>query len=446
MARNEPLSKGEKRLLIASIAFVIIIGAFGWWYHAINVDPIVHFPPSPPLPNPNARDVFLAAAKLQVQSLKKPATKRTFRVSDINNFIQAGNILPQPKTSFPPPSLAEMKALVAKNAAAIAKARQGLAYAYGSPPLRSNPDGVAEYLRLRLLAYAMQADGDVKCATGDWDGAVERYVDVIHFGTVGSHGEAFYFSLWRMRNAGWSDTWATLDHVSAAEARRAARRLEKIAGQRTPLAVMLEEEKWETQAEMIKLFREPNWRKDFGNDLSLEGEQARDYLLQRFVSKRAVIRHISQYMDALIADAKKPYPLNVKTSYPLRDPMSQAVLSGKSMPFSYIRMDVFNDLLMVSFALRAYKADHNAYPASLHALAPAYLKAVPADPFSTGMLKYKKTGESYILYSVGPDGRDDGGQPSADGTASTPGPSLTSAPSYLSEASTGDIVAGVNLH
>jgi len=71
---------------------------------------------------------------------------------------------------------------------------------------------------------------------------------------------------------------------------------------------------------------------------------------------------------------------------------------------------------------------------------PAYLKAIPADPFTAkGILKYKVTGKSYLLYSVGPDGKDDGGMPSADGKVGATGRSIT-----LRSDSTGDIVAAVN--
>jgi len=75
------------------------------------------------------------------------------------------------------------------------------------------------------------------------------------------------------------------------------------------------------------------------------------------------------------------------------------------------------------------------------ALAPVYLKAIPADPFTAnGTLRYKRTGKTYVLYSVGPNGTDDGGTPSADDKASMPGTRSSS----LRIGSGGDIVAGVN--
>ena len=44
-------------------------------------------------------------------------------------------------------------------------------------------------------------------------------------------------------------------------------------------------------------------------------------------------------------------------------------------------------------------------------LSPACCKTVPTDPFDGKPLRYKKHGSSYIVYSVGSDGQDDGGVP-----------------------------------
>jgi hypothetical protein len=71
-------------------------------------------------------------------------------------------------------------------------------------------------------------------------------------------------------------------------------------------------------------------------------------------------------------------------------------------------------MLIVKLAIRAYQWENNdQLPASLQELAPKYLPAVPKDPFGGKELHYRKEGQSYVLYSCGPDGDDDGGQPRA---------------------------------
>lgn len=63
----------------------------------------------------------------------------------------------------------------------------------------------------------------------------------------------------------------------------------------------------------------------------------------------------------------------------------------------------------IAVALRRYRMDCGQYPDALDALAPKYLAAVPADLFSGESLKYRKEGKGFLLYSVGLNGKDDGG-------------------------------------
>jgi hypothetical protein len=70
-----------------------------------------------------------------------------------------------------------------------------------------------------------------------------------------------------------------------------------------------------------------------------------------------------------------------------------------------------------------------------------YLHALPRDPFAkSGSFRYKLTKTGYTLYSIGPDGKDDGGASSADGI-----PGSKTGRIVITDRSTGDIVAGVNI-
>jgi hypothetical protein len=68
-------------------------------------------------------------------------------------------------------------------------------------------------------------------------------------------------------------------------------------------------------------------------------------------------------------------------------------------------------LVMTELALRGYLAKHGKPPTALAELVPAWLPAVPLDPFSNRPLVYRVTTNSFLLYSVGPDGNDDQGTP-----------------------------------
>jgi hypothetical protein len=77
---------------------------------------------------------------------------------------------------------------------------------------------------------------------------------------------------------------------------------------------------------------------------------------------------------------------------------------------AYERAEQTERNLHVAFAMAAYNADHGRYPSKLDDLAPDYLTAIPGDLFSGKALIYKPNEKGYLFYSVGPNGKDDGGR------------------------------------
>jgi len=74
-------------------------------------------------------------------------------------------------------------------------------------------------------------------------------------------------------------------------------------------------------------------------------------------------------------------------------------------------------LLETELALRCHNAEQGAPPAQLTELVPKYLQRVPQDPFSSQPLIYRPQGTNWLLYSIGPDRKDDGGTPAGRGTS-----------------------------
>jgi len=66
------------------------------------------------------------------------------------------------------------------------------------------------------------------------------------------------------------------------------------------------------------------------------------------------------------------------------------------------------DVCRTSLALKIYKAKNGAYPKTL-----SFFSELPIDPFNGKELIYKKSGNGFILYSVGPNMKDDNGIPKA---------------------------------
>jgi hypothetical protein len=68
-------------------------------------------------------------------------------------------------------------------------------------------------------------------------------------------------------------------------------------------------------------------------------------------------------------------------------------------------------IVILALAIAEYKAEKGKFPAKLDDLVPGYVKEIPEDFFSGKPLVYKVNddGKGYVLYSVGPNMKDDGG-------------------------------------
>ncbi len=71
---------------------------------------------------------------------------------------------------------------------------------------------------------------------------------------------------------------------------------------------------------------------------------------------------------------------------------------------------IYDRCSRIAVAIERYRRAHgDAVPAALSDLVPTYLTDIPEDPITGKPLRYRAAPDAYIVYSVGPDGQDDGG-------------------------------------
>ena len=95
---------------------------------------------------------------------------------------------------------------------------------------------------------------------------------------------------------------------------------------------------------------------------------------------------------------------------------ARGIISSVSVPFYgrvieiiILAAEAGVGLTNLALATSAYQADHEAYPDSLEDLTPNFISHIPTDPFSGKPMKMASVKGGLILYSVGPDLRDNGG-------------------------------------
>ncbi|MDB5293272.1 MAG: hypothetical protein JWL69_4513 [Phycisphaerales bacterium] len=75
------------------------------------------------------------------------------------------------------------------------------------------------------------------------------------------------------------------------------------------------------------------------------------------------------------------------------------------------RVQAMHEMAQAAVAATRYRLDRGAFPAKLADLMPKYLDEVPVDPFDGNPLRMSVKDGSVVIYSIGPDGKDDGGAP-----------------------------------
>jgi hypothetical protein len=73
------------------------------------------------------------------------------------------------------------------------------------------------------------------------------------------------------------------------------------------------------------------------------------------------------------------------------------------------RRDALRELRRLAVAVTAYRIKKGKFPDRIEELVPDHLAGVPLDPFDGQPLRMKRDGKDLVLYSIGPDLRDDGG-------------------------------------
>ena len=97
----------------------------------------------------------------------------------------------------------------------------------------------------------------------------------------------------------------------------------------------------------------------------------------------------------------------------LRSLFSSSVLSLGHVCEKVFLAEVTRELTTTALALKRYQLAQGGYPSDLSSLVPRFLPSIPRDPADGQPLRYRlKPDATFLLYSLGSDGIDNGGDPS----------------------------------
>jgi len=95
----------------------------------------------------------------------------------------------------------------------------------------------------------------------------------------------------------------------------------------------------------------------------------------------------------------------------LRSFFSQGVSTLAGYLSAIEKVETCRQMVITALALKRYQLKRGKYAPELAALVPEFLPAVPRDPIDGKPLRYQLVGSTYLLYSIGEDGVDNGGDP-----------------------------------
>lgn len=122
-------------------------------------------------------------------------------------------------------------------------------------------------------------------------------------------------------------------------------------------------------------------------------------LERRVVDREFVVR--AERATGQVISRKTPYNFLARMFLP--------ALGPASIRFANAQNSV--DLVRLAIALERFRLAHGKYPESLEQLVPQFIAKLPHDVATGEPLKYQRTSDGcFILYSVGWNGIDDGGQ------------------------------------
>jgi hypothetical protein len=136
-----------------------------------------------------------------------------------------------------------------------------------------------------------------------------------------------------------------------------------------------------------------------------------DTIKRALTPRVVVLSDTNHYYKGQIAQSEKPVRQRVRISPPA-DAWSDMVFSIDLSQDSWRleRAHTGLALLEVALAVRMYYLEHGRYPIRLTAISHRWLPEVPRDLWDQPIAYRLKNGQP-VIYSLGPDGKDDGGQP-----------------------------------
>jgi hypothetical protein len=378
---------------LAASLLLLATGTTGYWRY-VNLVPSSRLS-LPPMPRPNGYDL---------------ATQAMYRA-------QHAALPPH----WPAGTRAQLEAPVRELRAALDGVRAAFHLEWRHPPAFTSPEESVEIHRSGLCIDAVQgflAEARLSRLKHEPDAALASSLDVMELAAHYSWGgdrEARPDAL-AWHRLGFREAASLVPLASRDALARALRRVRRIRSVWPPLAETIET--WRavdlarTADEFRGLAAQPAHRQFVEISRGLPNQTLGATLRLLLTPRQTVLLNRDRYYRQLVAETRKPVRRRRRIPYPMdvwNAGRSAAALGLQDLQGRLERPLTDFALLEVALAVHLYRADHGAYPGRLAEIPVQWLPKVPLDLWQQP-IAYRLIDGRPLIYSLGPDGVDDGGR------------------------------------
>ncbi|RYX82483.1 hypothetical protein EON83_19370 [bacterium] len=427
----------RKLRLFAGISLVTTLIYGVWALRPLNVEG--EFGPSPTLPSPNGYDELLKAHR-QILTVSTEFERRNKQAVD--PLLEIGS--PEGKI-YPSHVRAQW---VEQSKEGFETLDRALKMPFQFPVFipKSEYDSRVEGYHIRFLAKGLTVKSDHQASQGDHFGAAKTALDAIQLGVNMTHNSTVSDGLNGVACEAYGRRALTtrIAFLTPAQASHLAKRLESINANRPKFSHMLEREKLahahEIEVQIKAQLQKPTNPSEYQTAQDAPSPLTRLALPFANAITRRQIRAFDESIDEALPYADVAWASRKVTPPSAEHKENLLVVKLLGSRFFFEKSATMANQCQIRLALHAHKKTTGAYPQRLEELSPRYMGQVPTDTFAAAPMRYMVNDNRYRLWSVGPDGHDDGGRAIEDKTKTQ------SESRYLVRPdSTGDIVANISV-
>ena len=330
-----------------------------------------------------------------------------------------------PADPLTPQQAADLRALMADCPEALMEARKLRFMPKSRMPIKYAPDFVSTLVQpvqdARYVCSFLQYDVAVRTHDGDFDGALESCRAMLNCArSVGD--EPFLIAL-LVRCACINMTIDAIERVLAhgEPSEKALAEMQAALEQELAEPTLLVALRGERAGyyELLELMCQGKVRPSYIAALSGQRQNEFVRIVQDYLPARATMNRAAflRMMNEMVETAKQPVEKQPAEIDRIQKAWKGQVASlPGSIPFmemtppAYFRAQANMRCTVAALAAERYRLRHAAWPASLDVLVKErLLSEVPLDPFDGQPMRYKVTAEGRVVYSIGDDRTDNGG-------------------------------------